>query len=227
MPPAEQWATAADIAALQSQLRSKDREVRGLQGLIDKGLNSIRSDFDQKLQQELGQQRDATATQRILDQVPEENREWVGQLLQHQQQRVTPTNGAAANVAPPTALPAREDEAEMVRDVVRAYGVDPDSPGVNYAVLARTDMTEFERNQTFFNSLKATEALASASAPPRPAQQAPQQRQNRPVTPPVEEGSSNPTAYRDLNDLYEAIIQGRLTSEQAREKGREMGINLP
>jgi len=43
----------------------------------------------------------------------------------------------------------------------------------------------------------------------------------------VEEGSSNPTAYRDLNDLYEAIIQGRLTSEQAREKGREMGINLP
>lgn len=160
----DMWQRAmSDMGQLRSTNTSLSTQVRGLQGRIDKGLDAIRRDSEAAVRDRQQQE--------FLGSLNEEERPaWEKYLALNRNQ--APPAEEQVDIPPNT---GEGDQWEHVFNLVRDFGLDPNTPGINYTILT-SDLSDRDRQKQFLNNLKQVERQAarapngSAAAPPAPAQ---------------------------------------------------------
>lgn len=219
-PPVPQYVTAEQMQRmLGEQARGYERQLAGLQSKLDTGLNAIRRDT--QAQATAQAQRDRQAWLATLD---DERRQAVLDSERFNSPTPTPPgNGATEAQQPSPQAPAPTTDAaaqwEAVYQMVRNMGVDPRASGIDYTALTQPGLDDNTRQQRFFTSLWTVKGTTA----PRGAPAAPQQVRTTP-NPPVEQQAPAAGGYRNIEDVYDAFITGRITDTQYREQARRFGV---
>jgi len=204
--------TDAVTKELQALREDFSRQVAGLQSKVDKGLNAIRRDTEEqtKRQQE-------AAIQQYLEQVPEEHRETfraiANQNMQYREQlsqietQPEPTQEVSAEWEPIYAIP-------------RSMGLDPQTPGIDYASFTDAGLTEGQRRDRFFASIKTVMSGNTTSETPATPQTTEQVQSPPTGGTPTSGSASN---LRSEEQIQRAYIEGKLTKEQYQQRLTEVG----
>ena len=204
--------TDAVTKELQALREDFSRQVAGLQSKVDKGLNAIRRDTEEKALRE-----QEAAMRQYMEQVPEEHRETFEMLAnqnrQYQQQLSQMQNGNE---------PTQEvsSEWDQIYAIPRSMGLDPQTPGIDYAAFTDEGLTENQRRDRFFASIKTV--MGSNTQTETPATpQATEQVQSPPTsgTP----TSSSPSNLRSEEQIQRAYIEGKLTKEEYQQRLTQVG----
>ena len=204
--------TDAVTKELQALREEMSRQVAGLQSKVDKGLNAIRRDTEEKALRE-----QEAAMKQYMEQVPEEHRETFEMLAnqnrQYQQQLSQMQNGNE---------PTQEvsSEWDQIYAIPRSMGLDPQTPGIDYAAFTDDGLTEGQRRDRFFASIKTVMSSNTQTETPATPQTTEQ------VQSPPTSGtptSSNPSNLRSEEQIQRAYIEGKLTKEEYQQRLTQVG----
>ena len=180
--------TAEQVRELQAQISQTQAENRGLQGMLDKAVNAIRRDSENRIDERFRQMQQAQQNQDYLNSLDPREREVQEPMLQQlnelkQQvvsQQVMPQGQPQPQPQPQTSV---ESQWEQVYRIVEGMGLNRNDPNVNYAVLTDNTKTDAQKEQMFYASVSTAVAQRGQPTPQAPATQAvdPQAQ-----TPPVE-----------------------------------------
>ena len=206
--------TDAVTKELQALREDFSRQVAGLQSKVDKGLNAIRRDTEEqtKRQQE-------AAIQQYLEQIPEEHRETFRAIAnQNMQYREELSKMETTDIQPEQTQVSTEWE--PIYAIPKSFGIDPQTPGIDYAAFTDVGLTEDQRRDRFFASIKT---VMGSNAPTQNTAtvQTTEQVQSPPTsgTP----TSSSPSNLRSEEQIQRAYIEGKLTKEQYQQRLTEVG----
>ena len=216
-----QYVTVDQFQALQQALVTSNQSLRSVQGLLGKGLTSIRDDLTAQVRNSFEDLRSQTQQQAYLDSLDEDDRiklgplvEELGQLRQAVQQ---PTEPLPQQPQPqPQANPQQTEQAawEYVYGFVESMGLPRNDPNVNYAVWRDQTLTPQQKYQTFYQSVRQAIVASAGATQPLPTNAPPP---NTPVTrsPPVQDGASRrPTQARSGEDLLDQVLTQQITGEE-------------
>ena len=204
--------TDAVTKELQALREEMSRQVAGLQSKVDKGLNAIRRDTEEKALRE-----QEAAMKQYMEQVPEEHRETFEMLAnqnrQYQQQLSQMQNGNE---------PTQEvsSEWDQIYAIPRSMGLDPQTPGIDYAAFTDDGLTEGQRRDRFFASIKTVMSSNTQTETPATPQTTEQ------VQSPPTSGtptSSSPSNLRSEEQIQRAYIEGKLTKEEYQQRLTQVG----
>ncbi len=204
--------TDAVTKELQALREEMSRQVAGLQSKVDKGLNAIRRDTEEKALRE-----QEAAMRQYMEQVPEEHRETFEMLAnqnrQYQQQLSQMQNGNE---------PTQEvsSEWDQIYAIPRSMGLDPQTPGIDYAAFTDDGLTEGQRRDRFFASIKTVMSSNTQTETPATPQTT-EQVQSPPTSGTPTSGS--PSNLRSEEQIQRAYIEGKLTKEQYQQRLTEVG----
>ncbi len=204
--------TDAVTKELQALREEMSRQVAGLQSKVDKGLNAIRRDTEEKALRE-----QEAAMKQYMEQVPEEHRETFEMLAnqnrQYQQQLSQMQNGNE---------PTQEvsSEWDQIYAIPRSMGLDPQTPGIDYAAFTDDGLTEGQRRDRFFASIKTVMSSNTQTETPATPQTT-EQVQSPPTSGTPTSGS--PSNLRSEEQIQRAYIEGKLTKEQYQQRLTEVG----
>jgi hypothetical protein len=199
---------------LQALREDFSRQVAGLQSKVDKGLNAIRRDTEEKNLREQD-----SAMKQYMEQLPEEHRE-AFQMLANQNRQYQQQLSQVQNGTEPEQTPEVSSEWESIYAIPRSMGIDPQTPGLDYAAFTDVGLTEDQRRDRFFASIKTV--MSGNTTPGTPATtQTTEQVQSPPTsgTP----TSSSPSNLRSEEQIQRAYIEGKLTKEQYQQRLTEVG----
>jgi hypothetical protein len=206
--------TDAVTKELQALREDFSRQVAGLQSKVDKGLNAIRRDTEEKALRE-----QEVAVKQYLEQVPEEYREGFEMLAnqnrQYQQQISQMQNG---NEPEPTQEVS--SEWDQIYAIPRSMGLDPQTPGIDYASFTDAGLTEGQRRDRFFASIKTVMSGNTTSETPATPQTTEQVQSPPTGGTPTSGSASN---LRSEEQIQRAYIEGKLTKEQYQQRLTEVG----
>ena len=205
--------TDAVTKELQALREDFSRQVAGLQSKVDKGLNAIRRDTEEQARQQ-----QETAMKQYMEQLPEEYREGFEMLAnqnrQYQQQLSQIQNGNEPE------QPQVSSEWEQIYAIPRSMGLDPQTPGIDYAAFTDAGLTEGQRRDRFFASIKTV--MSGNTTPGTPATpQTTEQVQSPPTGGTPTSGSAS--NLRSEEQIQRAYIEGKLTKEQYQQRLTEVG----
>ena len=211
-PASQTTPTDAVTKELQALREDFSRQVAGLQSKVDKGLNAIRRDTEEKALRE-----QEAAMKQYMEQVPEEHRETFEMLAnqnrQYQQQLSQMQNGNE---------PTQEvsSEWDQIYAIPRSMGLDPQTPGIDYAAFTDDGLTEGQRRDRFFASIKTVMSSNTQTETPATPQTT-EQVQSPPTSGTPTSGS--PSNLRSEEQIQRAYIEGKLTKEQYQQRLTEVG----
>ena len=212
-------AVTDEIRALKGLIQSQNQQVAGLQSKVDKGLNAIRRDTEesQRRQQEY-------AVQQYLEQVPEEHRAAFQQMAQQNlqlQQQLSQTQYQEPAQAQQQQAPS--GEWEQIYSIPRSMGIDPQTPGIDYQAFTDPGLTEEQRRDRFFTSIKTVMAAPTAPAPTPDAQEGrPQQDVQNPPTGGTPAGGVS-GSLRSIEQIERAYIEDKLPFDEYKKRLAEAG----
>ena len=198
---------------------NSEKMIAGLQSKVDTGLNAIRRDSEQATRAQ--QQR---AMQQYIEQeVPEENRAafqaLLQQNLQYQAQLSQPQYGQPETGQQPEA----SGEWDQIYAIPRSMGLDPQTPGIDYAAFTDPGLSEGQRRDRFFQSIKTV--MSTGTTPPVDAQrteQPSQAIQNPPTSGTPAGGVSG--SLRTEEQIQRAYIEGKLSKDEYTKRLAEAGL---
>lgn len=206
--------TDAVTKELQALREDFSRQVAGLQSKVDKGLNAIRRDTEEqtKRQQE-------AAIQQYTEQLPEEHRETFRAIAnQNMQYRDQISKMETGDVQPEQTQVSTEWE--PIYAIPRSMGIDPQTQGIDYAAFTDEGLTEGQRRDRFFASIKTV--MSGNTTPGTPATpQTTEQVQSPPTGGTPTSGSAS--NLRSEEQIQRAYIEGKLTKEQYQQRLTEVG----
>jgi hypothetical protein len=217
---AGQMLTADQVAEIvRAQLRPIESQIRGVQSINDKAADAIRRDLTAEVEQRFGNLQSDMGRQTWLSTLDERERELVTPLLEEMDRRVQPSR--------PEPVAAQEagspDQWAEVYHLVDNAGLQRNDPRIRYDILVNASLTPEQRQTQFLRSIYApSEPAAPAAAQPTPAQDpAP----NATASPPVEGGGGGAAvgAITSQDNAREALIEGRITTDQYRTMAAERG----
>ena len=206
--------TDAVTKELQALREDFSRQVAGLQSKVDKGLNAIRRDTEEKALRE-----QETAMRQYLEQVPEEHRE-AFQMLANQNSQYQKQISQLQNGDVPEQTQEVSSEWEQIYAIPKSMGLDPQTPGIDYAAFTDAGLTEGQRRDRFFASIKTV--MSGNTTPGTPATpQTTEQVQSPPTGGTPTSGSAS--NLRSEEQIQRAYIEGKLTKEQYQQRLTEVG----
>jgi hypothetical protein len=212
-PAPQTTPTDAVTRELQALREDFSRQVAGLQSKVDKGLNAIRRDTEEKALREQEQ-----AVNKIMADLPEEYQEsfqmLANQNRQYQQQLSQIQNRSE------TETQQNSSEWEQIYAIPRSMGIDPQTPGIDYAAFTDTGLTEDQRRDRFFASIKTVMSSNTQTQTPATPQTTEQ------VQSPPTSGtptSSSPSNLRSEEQIQRAYIEGKLTKEEYQQRLTQVG----
>lgn len=212
--PAAQYVTVEQYQRIEQALESTTRQINGLQGKIDSGLNAIRRDTEAQRTQTAAEAQ-WRAWEGKIDALPEDAQEGARmtlEMLKAQASRGVQELRPAPQATQSAAL-------EEVYQFVRDSRVDPHAAGLNYAVLFDQTLSESDRRTRFMDSLHAVRlAQIKPETPDAPARPVP-----KAENPPVQ-GNRSGGGYRNIDDLRGAFVEGRLDKEGFLSEAKKMGF---
>lgn len=199
-------------------------QTRGFQDqttrFVNRALDAIRRDsvkgVTEAVRKEImGLQADARRT-KIMEQVPEEHREWVKQVMVENLSRSESSGEAPAPESQESEDSRMASVLLAVRDDLEAMGIDPNDKRIGYAALLGGD------RKAFLSSLREIRGqVAAPAAKPAPPAAAPATR--RQPGPPVETAAPAASGFRNADDVMDALISGRLgAGDEGKQKYREL-----
>lgn len=195
----------------------QSRQIQGLHSGWARGLDAIRADtkrqYDTQVAQGIAQEREG-----ILSGLEPEQQQVVRQQFAREDARRDIEAPPMEEQEQPESAP--NSDLEAAYELVEGLGVARNDPKVNYAVLARTDLTPAQIRTEFTRSVK--EAMTGAQQPPQRTE--PQRR--APQSPPVEASSAPTGSYRGIDDIRDAYIAGTLPLDRAQEAASRLGAAL-
>ena len=212
-PASQTTPTDAVTKELQALREDFSRQVAGLQSKVDKGLNAIRRDTEEQAKQQ-----QEAAIQQYLEQVPEEHRETfraiANQNMQYREQISKLENGTTPEE------PQVSSEWDQIYAIPRSMGLDPQTPGIDYAAFTDDGLTEGQRRDRFFASIKTV--MSSNTQTDTPATpQTTEQVQSPPTSGTPTSGS--PSNLRSEEQIQRAYIEGKLTKEEYQQRLTQVG----
>jgi membrane-associated HD superfamily phosphohydrolase len=212
-PAPQTTPTDAVTKELQALREEMSRQVAGLQSKVDKGLNAIRRDTEEQAKQQ-----QEAAIQQYLEQVPEEHRETfraiANQNMQYREQISKLENGTTPEE------PQVSSEWDQIYAIPRSMGLDPQTPGIDYAAFTDDGLTEGQRRDRFFASIKTVMSRNTQTDTPATPQTTEQ------VQSPPTSGtptSSSPSNLRSEEQIQRAYIEGKLTKEEYQQRLTQVG----
>ena len=205
--------TDAVTKELQALREDFSRQVAGLQSKVDKGLNAIRRDTEEQAKQQ-----QEAAIQQYLEQVPEEHRETfraiANQNMQYREQISKLENGTTPEE------PQVSSEWDQIYAIPRSMGLDPQTPGIDYAAFTDDGLTEGQRRDRFFASIKTVMSSNTQTETPATPQTT-EQVQSPPTSGTPTSGS--PSNLRSEEQIQRAYIEGKLTKEEYQQRLTQVG----
>ena len=116
--------------------------------------------------------------------------------------------------------PQVSSEWDQIYAIPRSMGLDPQTPGIDYAAFTDDGLTEGQRRDRFFASIKTVmSSNAQTETPATP--QTTEQVQSPPTsgTP----TSSSPSNLRSEEQIQRAYIEGKLTKEEYQQRLTQVG----
>ena len=212
-PAPQTTPTDAVTKELQALREEMSRQVAGLQSKVDRGLNAIRRDTEEQAKQQ-----QEAAIQQYLEQVPEEHRETfraiANQNMQYREQISKLENGTTPEE------PQVSSEWDQIYAIPRSMGLDPQTPGIDYAAFTDAGLTEDQRRDRFFASIKTVMSSNTQTETPATPQTTEQ------VQSPPTSGtptSSSPSNLRSEEQIQRAYIEGKLTKEEYQQRLTQVG----
>ena len=205
-----------EIAQVKQQNQKLESESRGLQGLVDNGLNAIRRDTQKWAEDQFTGIRSEMGRQQYLDNLDEEQKEVVAPLLNEldelrKQQRVEPQ---AAVQQQQVQSGQANQQWEQVYQFVESMGVNRNDPNLRYSALDPTNSLNPEQRSAQFAESIGNAIRAKGGTPPKqPSPQQPQVQTQKPTTvsPPVDQPSGKAApSYKNLDDVRSAYIEGKI-----------------
>ena len=206
--------TDAVTKELQALREDFSRQVAGLQSKVDKGLNAIRRDTEEKALRE-----QETAMRQYLEQVPEEHRE-AFQMLANQNSQYQKQISQLQNGDVPEQTQEVSSEWEQIYAIPKSMGLDPQTPGIDYAAFTDAGLTEGQRRDRFFASIKTVMSGNTTSETPATPQTTEQVQSPPTGGTPTSGSASN---LRSEEQIQRAYIEGKLTKEQYQQRLTEVG----
>jgi len=138
-----------EIQALKELISHQNQQVAGLQSKIDKGLNAIRRDSEDAVRKQ-----QEAAAQRYIQQLPEEHQGAFNSMLQanqayYQENQKLREEADGVSQQPQQQPTQEQDEWEQVYAIPRGLGIDPNTPGIDYAAFTDPGLTENQRRDRF------------------------------------------------------------------------------
>ena len=205
--------TDAVTKELQALREEMSRQVAGLQSKVDKGLNAIRRDTETQARQQ-----QEAAIQQYLEQIPEEHRETFRAIANQNLEYREQLSKVETSTTPEE--PQVSSEWDQIYAIPRSMGLDPQTPGIDYAAFTDDGLTEGQRRDRFFASIKTVMSSNTQTETPATPQTTEQ------VQSPPTSGtptSSSPSNLRSEEQIQRAYIEGKLTKEQYQQRLTEVG----
>ena len=216
-PMTEELRTVRQVVENQNKMiENQNRQVAGLQSKVDRGLNGMREQYQQGAMQQRQQ-----AMQQYAQQVPEEYRAGFEYLMnenaQLQQQQVQ-----SQTAEPQAETQDASSEWEQIYAIARSMGVDPQTPGIDYQAFTDPGLSEGQRRDRFFSSLRTVMASPTPQATtPEPTQTEQPQVQSPPQAGTPANGVSN--NMRTVEQIERAYIEDKLSFEDYKKRLSEAG----
>jgi hypothetical protein len=216
-PMTEELRTLRQVVENQNKMiENQNRQVAGLQSKVDRGLNGMREQYQQGAMQQRYQ-----AMQQYAQQVPEEYRAGFEYLMnenaQLQQQQVQ-----SQTAEPQAETQDASSEWEQIYAIARSMGVDPQTPGIDYQAFTDPGLSEGQRRDRFFSSLRTVMASPTPQATtPEPTQTEQPQVQSPPQAGTPANGVSN--NMRTVEQIERAYIEDKLSFEDYKKRLSEAG----
>ena len=205
--------TDAVTKELQALREEMSRQVAGLQSKVDKGLNAIRRDTETQARQQ-----QEAAIQQYLEQVPEEHRETFRAIANQNLEYREQLSKVETSTTPEE--PQVSSEWDQIYAIPRSMGLDPQTPGIDYAAFTDDGLTEGQRRDRFFASIKTVmSSNAQTETPATP--QTTEQVQSPPTSGTPTSGS--PSNLRSEEQIQRAYIEGKLTKEEYQQRLTQVG----
>ena len=205
--------TDAVTKELQALREEMSRQVAGLQSKVDKGLNAIRRDTETQARQQ-----QEAAIQQYLEQVPEEHRETFRAIANQNLEYREQLSKVETSTTPEE--PQVSSEWDQIYAIPRSMGLDPQTPGIDYAAFTDDGLTEGQRRDRFFASIKTVMSSNTQTETPATPQTT-EQVQSPPTSGTPTSGS--PSNLRSEEQIQRAYIEGKLTKEQYQQRLTEVG----
>ena len=205
--------TDAVTKELQALREEMSRQVAGLQSKVDKGLNAIRRDTETQARQQ-----QEAAIQQYLEQVPEEHRETFRAIANQNLEYREQLSKVETSTTPEE--PQVSSEWDQIYAIPRSMGLDPQTPGIDYAAFTDDGLTEGQRRDRFFASIKTVMSSNTQTETPATPQTTEQ------VQSPPTSGtptSSSPSNLRSEEQIQRAYIEGKLTKEEYQQRLTQVG----
>ena len=194
------------LRQLADQVTELRKDVKDSQSKFDKGLNSFRARQDEaeKRAREQSMQQYQSQVDRLVETLPEDYREQVQYLanrnkeLEEFRMQVETQNPQQSAEVPEDA--AAQSQWEEIYSIPRDMGIDPESPGIDYAAFTDPGLNPTDRRTRFFKSLKT---IMGNGTQPEPAPDSTPEVQSPPTGgTPTGGGSNNLRTERQISDAY-------------------------
>ena len=205
--------TDAVTKELQALREEMSRQVAGLQSKVDKGLNAIRRDTETQARQQ-----QEAAIQQYLEQVPEEHRETFRAIANQNLEYREQLSKVETSTTPEE--PQVSSEWDQIYAIPRSMGLDPQTPGIDYAAFTDDGLTEGQRRDRFFASIKTVMSSNTQTETPATPQTT-EQVQSPPTSGTPTSGS--PSNLRSEEQIQRAYIEGKLTKEEYQQRLTQVG----
>ena len=205
--------TDAVTKELQALREEMSRQVAGLQSKVDKGLNAIRRDTEEKALRE-----QEAAMKQYMEQVPEEHRETFRAIANQNLEYREQLSKVETSTTPEE--PQVSSEWDQIYAIPRSMGLDPQTPGIDYAAFTDDGLTEGQRRDRFFASIKTVMSSNTQTETPATPQTT-EQVQSPPTSGTPTSGS--PSNLRSEEQIQRAYIEGKLTKEEYQQRLTQVG----
>ena len=216
IPATPQYATSDQLTNIHNELQQLRSENRGLQGLVDNGLNAIRRDTQTWAEQQFSGMRNEMDKKAYLENLDEEQRAVVTPLLNEMEELRKQNVQQAQPQQSQTQQQAAPDQAqqqwEQIYKFVESMGLDRNDPNLLYSALDPTNsLTPEQRSAQFAESVGNAVRAKGGTPPQQPSPQQPQVQKPATVSPPVDQPSGKAApSYKNLDDVRSAYIEGKI-----------------
>jgi len=216
IPATPQYATSDQLTNIHNELQQLRSENRGLQGLVDNGLNAIRRDTQTWAEQQFSGMRNEMDKKAYLENLDEEQRAVVTPLLNEMEELRKQNVQQAQPQQSQTQQQAAPDQAqqqwEQIYKFVESMGLDRNDPNLLYSALDPTNSLAPEQRSAQFAESVGNAVRAKGGTPPQqPSPQQPQVQKPATVSPPVDQPSGKAApSYKNLDDVRSAYIEGKI-----------------
>ena len=200
---------------MKNLLVEQDNRIKGLQSKVDKGLNTIRKDSQERAMQQA--QSEVEKLKEGLEELDPSLRPYAEQQVKAAEERVR-TMGQDIPDSSLGQNPTSTSEMDEVRKIAENAGVDPNDPGINYGALFNSNEHIDARQKEFFDSL--WKVKNKTATPTKPNETAPQPTDNPPTDGTPTAGTGMP---KNMTELHQAYVSGRMPKDEYLKQKQRMG----